>query len=226
MRWKLPGYQRSKVEGRPEGNIEKIFTPCHEVRNGALKLAYRLYQDGFIPDVIYVPLRGGAYMGNVFSEFFKIVRRGRGEHPVFYAAVVARSYTDLYQNERVMIDGWTYDPQYLRNGDKILFVDDVYDSGQTLNHLVGVILEQGIPRRDVRVAVHDYKCFHYKRVLPILPDYYCRRFDIHAEGERKWIYYMSHELVGLNEEEQAQLFPLGQDKELEEVFKVLNSFSS
>ncbi|MDR3336235.1 MAG: phosphoribosyltransferase, partial [Treponema sp.] len=55
--------------------MEKEFLPYNIVRNNALKLAYRIYKDGFFPDVIYVSLRGGAYLGNVISEYFKILRR-------------------------------------------------------------------------------------------------------------------------------------------------------
>lgn len=70
--------------------MHKEFLPYDQVRNNALKLAYKIHQDGFIPDVIYVSLRGGAYMANVISEYFKLTRKGA--HPVLYAAVVARSY--------------------------------------------------------------------------------------------------------------------------------------
>ena len=100
----------------------KEFLPYDKVRNNALKMAYRIHQDGFIPDVIYVSLRGGAYLANVISEYFKIVRREA--HPVLYAAVVARSYSDIRQRDRVMVDGWTYSPEHLRHGDRILLVDD------------------------------------------------------------------------------------------------------
>nr|MCR4626599.1 phosphoribosyltransferase [Treponema sp.] len=106
---------------------KKEFLPYNTVRNNALKIAHRIYNDGFVPDVIYTSLRGGAYMANVISEYFKIVRRDF--HPVLYAAVVARSYTDIHQSDKVMIDGWTYAPDYLRHGDKIMLVDDIFDTG-------------------------------------------------------------------------------------------------
>ncbi len=83
--------------------MKKDFVTYDTVRDNALKLAYKIHKDGFIPDVIYVSLRGGAYIGNVMSEYFKIVKKtGR---PVFYAAVVARSYTDIHERSSVMIDG-------------------------------------------------------------------------------------------------------------------------
>jgi len=160
-------------------------------------MAHRIHLDGFIPDVIYVSLRGGAYVANVVSEYFKIARKDI--HPVLYAAVVARSYSDIRQRDRVMVDGWTYSPEHLRPGDKILLVDDIFDTGKTINHLVEILLEKGIPRRDIKVAVHDYKYFTFhEEQLPIQPDYWCRKFEINSPDEDRWIHYLSHELVGLS----------------------------
>ncbi len=174
----------------------KEFLEPTLVRDNALRLARRIHADGFVPDVIYVSLRGGAYLGNVLSEYFKVVRRA--ERPVFYAAVVARSYTDIHTNDRVMVDGWTYSPEYLRSGDRILLVDDIFDSGHTVNHLVEIFLEKGIPRDDIRVAVHDYKIRSFSpERLPIQPDYWCRRHVVERPEEDTWIHYLSHELVGL-----------------------------
>jgi hypoxanthine phosphoribosyltransferase len=180
--------------------MKKEFLQYDTVRNNALKMVHRIFHDGFLPDVIYVSLRGGAYMGNVISEYFKIMRKD--ERPVYYAAVVARSYTDVAKSDRIVIDGWTYSPQHLRIGDKILLVDDIFDSGKTINYLANVILQQGIPRKDLKVAVHDYKYFiDKKEQLPIQPDYWCRRHDVSLDDEGRWIHYMSHELVGLSAEE-------------------------
>lgn len=181
--------------------MSKEFIPYDVIRNNCLKLAHKIHLDGFVPDVIYVSLRGGAYMGNVISEYFKMVRTDN-QRPVFFAAVVARSYTDIYTRQRVMVDGWTYSPEHLRSGDKVLLIDDIFDSGRTVNHLVEIILEHGIPREDLKIAVHDYKLRkESNKDLPIHPDYYCRMHTIDRDGEDSWIHYMSHEMVGLTEQE-------------------------
>ena len=185
--------------------MRKDFLPYETVRNNSLKLAHKIHQDGFIPDVIYASLRGGAYIGNVISEYFKIVRKN--QRPVFYAAVVARSYTDIRKQERVMVDGWTYRPEYLRNGDKVLLVDDIFDSGRTINHLAEIIMAKGIPREDLKIAVHDYKVYSYKaEKLPIQPDYFCRIHVVDSPENDIWIHYLSHELVGLSSEELEQYY--------------------
>lgn len=199
--------------------VRKEFVPYNVVRNNALKMAHRIHSEGFIPDVIYVSLRGGAYMGNVISEYFKIVRKD--QRPVFYAAVVARSYADINKREQVRVDGWTYSPEYLRTGDRVLLVDDIFDSGRTVNHLTEIILEKGLPRKDVKVAVHDYKVCGYRgESLPIVPDFYCRKHVIDRPEDEVWIHYMSHELVGLSEQElRSHYYP--EDPELQDILKVI-----
>ncbi len=196
----------------------KEFLPYDTVRNDALKLAAKIYRDGFIPDVIYCSLRGGAYMANVISEYFKILSKVKKFHPVLYAGVVARSYSDIAQHTKVFIDGWTYPPENLRPGDKILLIDDIFDSGRTINSLTETLMNsRGIPREDIKVVVHDYKYFtYYKEQLPIQPDYYCRKIEINNPDENLWIHYMSHELVGLTNEELEKYY-YSVDPELKDV---------
>ena len=179
----------------------KEFLPYEKVRNNALKLAHKIYkEDNFVPDVLYCSLRGGAYMANVISAYFKIVRKDA--HPVLYAALVARSYSGVKSHSKVMIDGWTYPPERLRPGDKVMLVDDIFDSGDTINALAEIILERGIPREDLKIVVHDYKYFTYKETQhAIQPDYFCRKFEINSPEEDRWIHYLSHELVGLSSED-------------------------
>jgi hypoxanthine phosphoribosyltransferase len=167
-----------------------------------------------------VSLRGGAFLGNVISEYFKVIRK-RGSRPVYYAAVVARSYTGVREADQIKVEGWTYDPEYLRVGDRVLLVDDIFDSGRTINHLTRIILEKGIPRNDIKVAVHDYKFFFDKpEQLPIQPDYWCRRHELSIYDEDQWIHYMSHELVGLTAAELEQYY-YAADPELRNILKVM-----
>ena len=197
----------------------KEFLPFNTVRNNALKMAHRIYQDDFYPDVIYVSLRGGVYLGNVISEYFKAVQRRN--RPVYYAAMVARSYTGVRESDEVKVEGWTYSPESLRTGDKILLVDDIFDSGKTINHLAGMIMEKGIPRKDLKVAVHDYKHFHDSNIqFPVQPDYWCRKHELSVNDEPRWIHYSSHELIGLGEEELEQHY-FKDDPELRDVLQVL-----
>lgn len=200
--------------------MTKEFLPFEKVRDDALKLAHKIYkEDGFVPDIIYCSLRGGAYMANVISEYYKIAHKGH--HPVLFAAVVARSYTDVRKStSRVYVDGWTYAPSNLRPGDRIMLVDDIFDTGKTINALVEILLDYGMTRENIKVVVHDYKEISYKKPLPILPDYYSRKITVKTPEDDRWIHYMSHELVGLTNEELEEYY-FSKDPELRKVLEPL-----
>lgn len=183
----------------------KEFLPYDTVRINALKLVHRIYQeDHFVPDIIYASLRGGAYMANVISEYYKVALKNH--KPVLYAAVVARSYANVANHSDVRIDGWTYSPDYLRAGDNIMLIDDIFDTGRTLNYLLKIFLEKGVPRENIKVVVHDYKVYKWRTPLPVRPDYWCRKFEIENPEQNIWINYNSHELVGLTEAELEEHF--------------------
>lgn len=197
--------------------MHKEFLPYDTIRNDGFRLARKIWEDGFIPDVIYVSLRGGSSLGNAIHEWFKLARKD--SKPMLYAAVVAHSYSDIHKQTKMMIDGWTYAPEHLREGDKILLIDDIFDSGATINYLVSTFLEKGIPRRDIKIAVHDYKVFHNKDCSePIQPDYWCRKHDIYSDDDICWFHYMSHELAGLTPEELEKYY-FTPYPELRETFK-------
>ncbi len=196
--------------------MKKLFTPYDELRNEGFRLARKVWEDGFRPDVIYTLLRGGSYLGNIMDEWFKVADKNK--QPLLYSGVVAQSYTNVHSQSDIMLKGWTYPPESLRNGEKILLVDDIFDTGKTINHLVSLLLEEGIPRKDIRIAVYDYKVFENKDQGLIKPDYWCRKHEIRSEEDNYWIHYMTHDLVGLTEEELEKYY-FSAYPELKETFK-------
>lgn len=198
----------------------KYFLNYVVVRNNALKLAHKIYsEDKFVPDVIYCSMRGGAYMANVISEYYKLALKDK--NPILFAAVVCHSYTGVAEaNSQIVIDGWTYSPEKLKKTDKIMLVDDIFDSGRTINFLVKFLMDFGIKRENIKVVVHDYKNFTYKPQPDIVPDYFCRKFDITKPEENLWIHYLSHELVGLTEYERENYY-YTQDPELKRILEPL-----
>ncbi|MBR1938241.1 MAG: phosphoribosyltransferase [Spirochaetales bacterium] len=201
--------------------MAKEFITCDMIRDAALKLVWKMYkEDGFVPDVIYDSLRGGAYMANVMSEFYKLIAMKEGKNPVFYAAVVARSYGDVKEHsDHVDIDGWTWSPWKLKKGQKVLIVDDIFDTGMTVNALVHTVMEAGIPREDIKVAVYDYKvCLYKENQLPVQPDYYCRKHVLNKPEDSRWIHYTCHEFIGLNHDEIDEVY---NDAEVREILHTI-----
>lgn len=201
--------------------MAKEFITCDMIRDAALKLVWKMYkEDGFVPDVIYDSLRGGAYMANVMSEFYKLIAMKEGKNPVFYAAVVARSYGDVKEHsDHVDIDGWTWSPWKLKKGQKVLIIDDIFDTGMTVNALVHTVMEAGIPREDIKVAVYDYKvCLYKDNQLPVQPDYYCRKHVLNKPEDSRWIHYTCHEFIGLNHDEIDEVY---NDAEVREILHTI-----
>jgi hypoxanthine phosphoribosyltransferase len=82
-------------------------------------------------------------------------------------------------------------------------------------------MEKGIPRSNLKIAVHDYKIFTDKpEQLPIQPDYWCRKHETSVNDEVEWIHYMSHELVGLSQAEISEHY-YQQDPELHKVMQLI-----
>ena len=202
--------------------MAKEFITCDMIRDAALKLVWKMYkEDGFVPDVIYDSLRGGAYMANVMSEFYKLLALKNNKQPVFYAAVVARSYSEVKCHAgHVDIDGWTYSPLKLEKGQKVLIVDDIFDTGMTVNALVKTVMDSGIPREDIKVAVYDYKVPLYKKEEPlaIQPDYWCRKHILNSPEDERWIHYTCHEFIGLTHDEVDEVY---QDPEVRDILHTI-----
>ncbi len=180
--------------------MTKEFLEPHFIRDNAIILADKIYKDGILPTIIYVSLRGGATFGNVISEYFKL--RSQIPHVPLYAAVVAHSYNTYSSSEILNIDGWTYHPKFIRPSDIVLLVDDIFDSGKTINVLAKKIMSKGIKKEHLKVVVHDYKIRTFKNEHhTIFPDYYSRKIIIDSPEKDTWIHYLSHELDGLHTKE-------------------------
>lgn len=193
--------------------MKKEFIHYDLMRDNTIKIMDKIYsQDKFYPDIMYVCLRGGSYIGNIISEFFKSLHK---EKKVIYAALIPRSYNEIGKREQIIIDGWTHHPNTLNKDSKVMIVDDIYDSGFTVNVVCDEIMKIGIPRQNIKIIVHEYKNrIHLgKDLLPIKPDYYCRKIDIaNPETDDIWLHYLSHELIGLTKDEIKEYY--GYDKDV------------
>ena len=197
--------------------IKKEFLDYNIVRDNAFVLAKKIIDAKYVPDIIYTSMRGGAYLGNVISEMFNVFYKN--EKTIRYSTVVAHSYSAVNTQSKIVLDGWTYPPENLSKDAKILLVDDIFDSGETINFLVKDLLKKGLSRLNIKVVVHDYKRRHNKNIkLDVTPDWYARVHDIYEDKDDIWIHYMSHELVGLTNEELEEHY-FKKNPKLKDVFK-------
>ena len=68
----------------------KEFLNYNTVRDNGFILARKMYDEGYVPDVIYASMRGGAYLANVISEFFKIAYKD--EKKILYSIIKVVSH--------------------------------------------------------------------------------------------------------------------------------------
>ena len=164
----------------------KHFINAQELIEDAFSLARRIRASDFRPGTLIGVWRGGTPVGIAVHEYF----RYHG-HEMDHMAVQAISYTGIAQQDAtVRVRGLTDIAADLDRTRPILVVDDVFDSGRTMQAIVSAL--RGLPGMpagaQIRTACPWYK--PARRVVPITPDYYLHETD-------DWLVF-PHELEGLS----------------------------
>jgi len=170
-------------------STEKRYISADALLADSLRLARRVHESGFRPTHIVGVWRGGAPVGIAVQEYLDY--RGIETN---HLAVRTASYTGIdEQASQVRVFGEGYLVDTLNAGDRLLIVDDVYDSGRSIEALQRVLKEKC--RRnypgDVRVATVFYK--PARNQTGRVPDFFVEETD-------DWLVF-PHELCGLTEAE-------------------------
>ena len=169
--------------------MNKYFITAQQLLEDSFKVAAKVYDDGFRPDFIIGIWRGGAPIGIAVQEFFDF-KKVETDH----IAVRTSSYYGInQQNKEIKVHGLHYIIENANADDKLLIVDDVFDSGRSIEALITQIKKQtrlNMPK-DVRIACPWYKPKNSK--VDIVPDYYVHESD-------EWLVF-PHELSGLTPDE-------------------------
>jgi hypoxanthine phosphoribosyltransferase len=171
---------------------EKQFISADALLEDSYRLARLVLESGFKPTHIVGVWRGGAPIGIAVQEFLE--HKGlKTDH----IAVRTSAYTGIDARSReVKVYGEGYLVDTLDHSDRLLIVDDVFDSGRSVEALMH-ILEQKCRRNlpeDVRIATVYYK--PERNETELTPDYF-------AHETAEWLIF-PHELCGLTDEEIAQ----------------------
>ena len=166
---------------------DKVFIDANTLLLESFRLARKVWDDGYHPDFLVTLWRGGTPVGCAIHEFFKY----KGQDP-FHTTIITRSYIDFKQTGKVEIRGMEHIIEIVSHRDKLLFIDDVFDSGKTFEEVLKVFKDRvGENLPEVRIATVFYK--PDKNRTDIKPDYYIREDD-------RWIIF-PHELDGISSEE-------------------------
>jgi hypoxanthine phosphoribosyltransferase len=168
---------------------DKRYISADRLLVDSIRLARQIHKSGFRPTHIVGVWRGGAPVGIAVQEYLDY--RGIETN---HLAVRTASYTGIdRQAPEVRVFGEGYLVDTLNAEDRLLIVDDVYDSGRSIQALQRVLKEKC--RRnypgEVKVATVFYK--PARNTTDSLPDFFVEETD-------DWLVF-PHEICGLTEAE-------------------------
>lgn len=169
--------------------IDKHFISADSLLADSFELAGRVLTDGYRPSFIVALWRGGAPIGIAVQELLE--HRG-----VITDHIAARtsSYSGIdQQSKTVRVHAMDYLVSHVTQQDRLLIVDDVFDSGRSLEAVADELQRRcaGNHPAEVRIATVYYKPSRNRSRLR--PDWFVHETD-------RWLVF-PHELVGLSAEE-------------------------
>jgi hypoxanthine phosphoribosyltransferase len=169
--------------------MEKTFITAQQLLEDSFRVASQVYESGFRPQFIIGIWRGGAPIGIAVQEYFDF-KKVETDH----IAVRTSSYYGINQQSKtIKVHGLHYIIENANADDGLLIVDDVFDSGRSVEALIKQLnkLSRANMPKDVRVACPYYKPQNNKTNL--VPDYYVHESD-------EWLVF-PHEISGLTPDE-------------------------
>lgn len=169
-----------------EGPLKKYIAPT-TLRLDAFRLAHKILESGYRPDFMIALWRGGASIGMYCHEFFKWHALS-----VDHVAIRTSRYTGIGQaKENVQVHSLSYILDRWTPASKILLIDDVWDSGLTVD-----AVKRSFPKEAlIQTAVLYYKPL--KNQFPCKPEYYLYETD-------EWLVF-PHELEGMTKQDVARV---------------------
>lgn len=170
--------------------MEKLYLTAQGLLEDSFKLGANIVESGFRPNVIIAIWRGGTPIGIAVQELLAYAGIETD-----HIAIRTSSYAGGIDDRRssIRIHGMSYLIKRSRHEDRLLIVDDVFDTGHTIEAVIDYLRSK--TRRnapcDIRVAVPYYKPGRNETAR--VPDYYLHQTD-------RWIKF-PYSLEGLTGEE-------------------------
>ena len=168
--------------------MDKTVLSAQDLLEDSFRLGLEVLESGFRPTMIIAIWRGGTPVGMAVQEILDYCGV-ESDH----IAIRTSSYVGVDQRGAVAVHGLNYIIKKVCHDDRLLIVDDVFDTGNTV---VAVIEELRNRARDntpedIRIAVPWYK--PTRNETELVPDYF-----IHETAE--WLVF-PHELDALSADE-------------------------
>jgi hypoxanthine phosphoribosyltransferase len=166
--------------------MEKTYLSPNNMYLCSYLLAKKIEEDkSFNPDLIVGLWRGGTPVAITIHEYLKY----KTKKEISHFPIKAESYLGVGSGNQSEIKTYQVIPFFneFPKCKNVLFIDDIFDTGKTLDHLLNEVLE--VKNVNIKLATLLYK--PKQNQTKIKPDYYLFKTD-------KWIVF-PHELDGLDE---------------------------
>jgi uncharacterized protein len=165
---------------------EKTYLSAQQLLEDSFRLGAKVVASGFRPTIIIAIWRGGTPVGIAVQELLAY-----SGIETDHIAIRTSSYAATIdgRSSEIRIHGMNYLFKHVSHEDRLLIVDDVFDTGHTINAVINHLRDKARLNapQDIRVAVPYYK--PTRNQTDRVPEYY-----LHETEE--WLKY-PHSLEGL-----------------------------
>jgi len=184
--------------------MSKVYLTAQGLLEDSFKLAQKVFKSGFKPTFIIAVWRGGAPIGIAVQEYLQF-HGIQADH----IAIRTSSYSGIdNQSREVKVSGLDYLIKTMKHTDRLLIVDDVFDTGRSVEAIINQLTDKlrlNTPE-DIRIAVPYYK--PTRNQIDREPD-----FVVHETAD--WLKY-PHSLEGLDQAEMREKRP--------EIYKIIKDY--
>jgi hypoxanthine phosphoribosyltransferase len=175
--------------------VDKHYISAQSLLDDSFRLGSMICESGFRPSFIVALWRGAAPIGIAVQEF--LAYQGIDTDHI---AIRTSSYSGIDNQAReVSVYGMNYLIKNITHDDRLLIIDDVFDTGQTIQAVIEHLREKARLNTpgDIRIAVPYYK--PSRNVSDYTPDYFLHETE-------SWLKF-PHSLEGLTDAEIKQHRP-------------------
>ncbi|GAB3111915.1 hypoxanthine phosphoribosyltransferase [Aestuariicella hydrocarbonica] len=181
-------------------DTKKRFITEHELIQDAFRLAVKIYQSDFQPNVVVGIWRGGSTVGIYVQECLQYLGIKTDHIAIRTSYQGLPSYQSMIDSQDgIKVHGLKYLLENLNRDDRLLIVDDAYSSGVSIQAVIDQLAaktKRNMPEQ-IRIAAPWFKPGRVRTGRK--PDFYLHETDC-------WLVF-PYEMVGLSEEEIAQYKP-------------------
>ncbi len=174
--------------------MDKTVLSAQDLLEDSFRLGIQVLESGFEPTLIVAIWRGGTPVGMAVQEVLEYCGV-QSDH----IAIRTSSYLGVDERGAVAVHGLNYIIKKICREDRVLIVDDVFDTGNTIKAVIEEIHSRarGNTPADIRVAVPWFK--PSRNETDMVPDFFLRE-------TAEWLVF-PHELDALTPEEMLEARP-------------------